>query len=161
MRFLQHEKRLVGWREWVALPQLKIAAIKVKVDTGATTSAIHADDVTFYRSQGRDMVRFKIFPLQRSSRGAIEVHAEVFDRRMVKSSNGKSELRPVIVTDLEIFGDRWPIEVTLTNRDMMGFRMLLGREALKGRLVVDPERSYRSKRKGRTSEAKKSTRRAQ
>lgn len=144
------EKKTIGWREWASLPQIKVAEIKVKVDTGATTSAMHAEDIKFYKSHGRDMVRFSVYPLQRDSKLKVEAVAEVFDHRVVKSSNGKSEVRPVIVTDVELMGKRWPIEVTLTNRDMMGFRMLLGREALRGRFIVDPEKSFLGKKRKKT-----------
>lgn len=136
-------KQVVGWREWVALPDLGIKAIKVKIDTGARSSALHAYDVDIYRrSDGRDMVRFKVHPLQRNTRKTVAAEHELVDQRWVRSSQGHETLRPVIVTTIEFDGRSWPIELTLVNRDSLGFRMLLGREALRGRLVIDPGKSY-------------------
>jgi len=131
-----------GWREWVALPDLGVGAIKVKLDTGARTSSLHAFRMKRFRRDGRAMVRFEIHPVQRSAAAAITVEAPVSDERAVRDSGGHEQVRPVIVTDVEIDGRRWPIELTLTRRDAMGFRMLLGRQALRGRAVVDPGRSF-------------------
>jgi hypothetical protein len=136
------EKRVVGWREWLALPDMGIRLIKAKVDTGARTSSLHAEETEYFRRHGKDHVRFIVHPKQRSKRGAVEVRATVTDMRRVRSSNGAVEIRPVIETTLDVGGTLWPIEVTLTRRDVMGFRMLLGRQALKGYAVVDPGRSY-------------------
>jgi len=133
---------IVGWREWVTLPQLGAAEIKAKIDTGARSSSLHAFGVETFRRRGVLWVRFQIHPRQRSLESTIPCEARVLDSRAVRSSSGHLSQRPVIVTEIELHGRRWPIELTLANRDEMGFRMLLGREALRGRLVVDPARSY-------------------
>lgn len=133
---------MIGWREWVGLPGLGIARIKAKVDTGARTSALHAFDVERFTRRGRPMVRFKVHPLQRDSHRTVQAEAELVDERQVRSSSGHTQLRPVILTEVELLGRRLPIELTLTGRDAMGFRMLLGRQALRGHFVVDPGRSY-------------------
>ncbi len=132
----------IGWREYVSLPDLKIPAIKVKVDTGARSSSLHAFEMELYRKDGLDYVRFKIHPVQRNDQLVVEVETPVFDVRCVRSSSGESSARPVIVTVVELLGVAWPIELTLANRDQMGFRMLLGREAIRGRMLVDPSNSY-------------------
>jgi len=147
------DRRVIGWREWLALPAFRVKAIKAKVDTGARTSSLHAFDLEEFRKGSRDMVRFGIHPEQRSSKRERSVEAEVHEWRKVRSSSGEAELRPVILTAIEIFGESWEIELTLTRRDAMGFRMLLGRQAVRGQCVVDPGRSYlngrRSKKTGR------------
>lgn len=127
----------LGWREWVALPDLQVRRIKAKLDTGARTSALHAFKLTRFVADGRDMVRFEVHPVQRSVASAVTVEAEVVEEREVRNSGGNAEMRPVIVTRLRLGGVEWPVEVTLTRRDEMGFRLLLGRQALKGRGVVD------------------------
>lgn len=132
----------IGWREWLALPELGIANIKAKIDTGARSSALHAYDVKVFQRDGKQLVRFKVHPFQHSRAGAVSAEAELMERREVKTSSGHVTLRPVIVTSVELQGQRWPIELTLASRDTMGFRMLLGRHALAGRFVVDPSRSF-------------------
>lgn len=132
----------IGWREWVSLPGLKVPYVKVKVDTGARTSALHAFDITTYRRRGERRVRFTVHPWQRNNVESIECSATVIDARVIRSSAGHEQERLVIETDLELFGSTWPIELTLTSRDTMGFRMLLGRQAVRRRCVVDPGRSY-------------------
>lgn len=139
---------ILGWREWASLPDLGVAAIKVKLDTGARTSSLHAFDLIQFQDDGRSMVRFEIHPVQRSAEDTVTVEAEVLDERWVRNSGGQRELRPVIETTLGIGQRSWPIELTLTRRDEMGFRMLLGRQALKKKALVDPGRSFRA---GRTS----------
>lgn len=126
----------------MALPELRIDRIKAKIDTGARTSALHAFALQHFEDGGREMVRFEAHPLQRDASVTIPVEVEVKDRRRVRSSTGTQTLRPVIETDLELTGKRWPIEVTLIRRDLMGFRLLLGRQALRGRVLVDPGRSF-------------------
>ena len=132
----------IGWREWVALPDLGVTRIKAKIDTGARSSALHAFDLEHFRRRGHDMVRFAVHTLQRSNKRVIVAEAEMLDERIVRSSNGVNALRPVILTRVELLGESWPIELTLASRDEMGFRMLLGRQAVRGRFLIDPGRSY-------------------
>jgi len=136
-----------GWREWVSLPELGIARIKAKVDTGARTSALHAFALRTLSVDGRERVEFKMHPLQKNTETVVTCTADVVDRRVVSDSGGHKEERFVIATLLEIGDHAWPIEVTLTSRDDMLFRMLLGRTALEHRAQVDPSRSYVTGRK--------------
>lgn len=138
-------KKILGWREWVALPILGVAAIKAKVDTGARTSALHAFRVEEFGESGVRMVRFVIHPYQRRTDIEVTCVAPVIDERSVSDSGGHREMRLVILTDVQVGDESWPIEMTLTNRDNMGFRMLLGRSALLGRFWVDTELSYVSR----------------
>lgn len=132
----------LGWREWVALPELGVERIKVKVDTGARTSALHAYRIRYFRRDGEDWVRFQIHPIQRDARTTIEAEAQLVTRRRVRSSSGHERLRPVIRTTIVLGDQGWPIELTLVRRDMMGFRMLLGRSAVRRRFLVDPGSSF-------------------
>ena len=136
------EHAILGWREWVALPELGLPAIKAKVDTGARTSALHAFLIEPYSQDGRDMLRFLIHPIQNNQDFSVECHCPVFDFREVTDSGGHREMRYVIQSGVVIGGNSWPIELTLTNRDTMRFRMLLGRRAMEDRFVVDPGASY-------------------
>lgn len=133
---------VIGWREWVRLPKLGISFVKVKVDTGARTSALHAFDIEYFRKRGKEYVRFKVHPIQRSRKTIVSCEAQVIEHRLVKSSSGHSSLRPVISTDAILGELSWKIELTLTNRDEMGFRMLLGRRALQEHLLVHPSKSF-------------------
>ncbi|MCO4754205.1 MAG: ATP-dependent zinc protease [Bacteriovoracaceae bacterium] len=132
----------MGWREYAQLPQLGVEAIKVKVDTGARTSSLHVSEIRYYRRGEKEFAHFVIHPRQKSSRPVIEAKAEVVEHRKVKSSNGIASVRPVILTKLKIGEHVKIIELTLVNRDMMGFRMLVGREAIRGEFLVDPGKSF-------------------
>lgn len=131
----------IGWREWLALPELKIPAIKAKIDTGARTSALHAFFVEPFSKDGHEMVRFGVHPFQKRVDIETVCECQVKDYRQVSDSGGHREMRYVIETLVTLGGRSWPIEMTLTNRDNMKFRMLLGRTAMQGITVV-PERSY-------------------
>lgn len=135
-------KTTLGWREWVTLPELGIAAIKAKVDTGARTSTLHAFRMETFEVDGRPRVRFAIHPLQKRSDIEIECEADIVDRRSVTDSGGHSELRYVIRTPVRIDERDIPVEITLTDRDTMKFRMLLGRTTLREGFTVDPAKSY-------------------
>ena len=132
----------IGWREWAALPDLNLPAIKAKIDTGARTSALHAFLIEPYTRDGVDMLRFLIHPMQLNQKFEVECHAPVYDFREVTDSGGHREMRYVIQSKVVIGDIAWPIEMTLTNRDPMRFRMLLGRRAMENRFVVDPGVSY-------------------
>ncbi len=138
------EQPVIGWREWVRLPALGDATVKAKVDTGARTSTLHAFDVTEEERDGRTIVSFSYNPVQRDEGHTVRAEAPLVDRRTVTASNGQSELRYVVATEVVIDEEPVEIELTLTRRDSMGFRMLLGRRALRGRYVVDPKRSFRA-----------------
>jgi hypothetical protein len=133
---------LLGWREWVSLPDLGIEHIKAKVDTGARTSALHAFSTEIYYEKGVKCVRFRIHPWQKCTEFEQSCSAEVVDERVVSDSGGHRERRLVIATSVCLGELCWPIEVTLTNRDNMQFRMLLGRTAIRGVFGVDPGASY-------------------
>jgi ribosomal protein S6--L-glutamate ligase len=135
-------KQVVGWREWVALPDLHVPEIKVKIDTGAKTSAVHAYDIAPFLKDGSPHVGFYLHPIQDQERPEIWCETPVLDERIITSSNGEQESRYIIETMLSVGDDSWPIELSLANRDEMGFRMLLGRQAMRGRLIVDPDRSF-------------------
>ncbi len=139
---MSEQKHVVGWREWVNLPELGVERIKAKIDTGARTSALHAFRLESYEVKGVLRVRFHIHPLQKKRHVVRICDAEVIDKRLVTDSGGHCEMRYVITTPLHIGPLSWPIEVTLTNRDTMKFRMLLGRTAMQAQLMVDPDQSY-------------------
>ena len=138
--FMKTAKPSLGWREWAKLPKLSTKKIKVKVDTGARTSALHAVNIKISGIK-RKTVHFDFHPDQDGGK-LIHCKAPLIDTRKVKSSNGISSLRPVIELEIVIGAHKWLIEVTLVNRDIMGFRMLLGRQALKERFLVDPGKSF-------------------
>lgn len=133
---------VIGWREWVRIPDLGIKIIKAKVDTGARSSSLHAFGLREFERDGERWVRFNVHPVQRKSNPEIIAEAKILEFRSVRSSSGKANRRPVIVTNVELLGTTWPVELTLANRDEMGFRMLLGREAFRRRFLVDAGKSY-------------------
>ena len=137
----------LGWREWASLPDLGLDRIKAKVDTGARTSALHAFEVRQFDVDGSSKVEFLVHPNQRDLDTVVTCVADVIDRRSVRDSGGRSEQRWVIRTPLTLGGKTWPIEMTLTERDNMLFRMLLGRTAISGIAVVNPQRSYLASKK--------------
>ncbi len=151
------DREVLGWREWLALPDIHVKSIKVKIDTGARTSALHAFDVEFFRKGGKKHVRFKIHPKQRDSERTVSAEALLIDERVVRSSSGRAELRPVVLVNAKWKDHVWPIELTLTRRDVMGFRMLVGRQAIRGRFLVDPGRSYLGGRPPRRKKKKTTT----
>lgn len=133
---------MVGWREWVDLPDLCDSQIKAKIDTGARTSALHAFGLRVFERDGSTLARFEIHPRQRSAEPSYTVEVPVRAFRTVRSSTGHRERRPVIATRARLGDHEFGIELTLTSRDAMGFRMLLGRAAVRRRFWVDPGRSY-------------------
>jgi hypothetical protein len=137
-----HLTSVVGWREWIGLPGVGVEWMKAKIDTGARTSSLHAFDPEEYVEGGVERVSFEVHPWQRSSGDAVRVDVPVHDRRTVRSSSGHSEERVVVVLDVRLLGRVVPAEVTLTRRDSLGFRMLVGREALQKGFVVDAGASY-------------------
>jgi len=138
------EKRtrpILGWREWIRLPDLGFS-VKAKVDTGARSSALHAFDVHTVEKGGQTLVLFRVHPIQRDSDTTVEVAAPLVGLRRVRNSGGHAEMRPVVKTPVELLGLTWPVEITLTRRDVMGFRMLLGRQAVRKRFLIDPGSSF-------------------
>jgi hypothetical protein len=143
------DRPCLGWREWVALEEWGVPYVKAKIDTGARTSSLHAFDLESFESDGTEWVRFEIHPWQRSTNDPVVATAPVLAWRSIKSSSGRSDDRPVVLTTVSLAGIPVEAEVTLTRRDEMGFRMLIGREALRSRFVVDPGVSYRGGRPSR------------
>ncbi|HEY4617434.1 MAG TPA: 30S ribosomal protein S6--L-glutamate ligase [Flavobacterium sp.] len=139
---MSQNKVILGSEEWCSFPELGIPTIKARVDSGAKTSALHAINIAPFLKNEANWVRFDINPIQNNLKTVIHCEAPLIDKRIVKSSSGFREQRYVIQTNLQIGDSQWPIEMTLTNRDSMGFRMLLGREAMSGRVLVDPEQQY-------------------
>lgn len=142
----EQKKLIIGWREWIALPALGLESIKAKIDTGARTSSLHASDLETFDEDGVVYARFHALSgksrLQDSP--AVMCVAPLLDQRKVRSSNGHSEERYVVETVLRMGGESWPIELTLTSREQMGFHMLIGRNALRNRCLVDPNLSFKT-----------------
>jgi hypothetical protein len=139
---LTNQPHTAGWREWVSLPDLGVPWIKAKLDTGARSSALHAFDLTEFERDGAAWVRFSVHPWQRSAEEAVDVELPIHDRRSVRSSSGHSDERLVVMMNLRLLDQLVPCEVTLSRRDEMGFRMLIGREVLRQGFLVDSGRSY-------------------
>ena len=156
-----HSNTLAGWREWVQLPEIGVPWIKAKLDTGARTSSLHAFKIKPFEKDGANWVRFRVRPWQRSISDEVTVECPVHDRRRVRSSSGHVEERPVVRMLVVLVGREVTIEVTLSNRDQMGFRMLIGREALRQGFDVTSSHSFlggraprpiRRRNRGRTEE---------
>lgn len=140
--FKKKSRIKLGWREWCELSDLGIPAVKTKVDTGAKTSALHAFAIEVFEAKGERFVRFKVHPIQKNTKITVSCAALLIDMRNVKSSAGHEQERYVIRTPVRIGRKSWEIEITLTRRDSMGYRMLLGREAMKRGIVIEPEKSF-------------------
>ena len=137
---------VIGWREWISLPELGLDKIKAKVDTGARTSALHAFALQPFKENNKNKIRFDIHPLQHDASKVVTCVADIIDQRWVTDSGGHREERYVICTPVKLAQHIWPIEITLTERDTMLFRMLLGRSAIRRRFVVNPARSFKKSR---------------
>ena len=143
MKTVKKIKKIIGWKEWFSLDCIALPAIKGKIDTGAKTSALHAFNIETFYIEDVEYVRFNIHPLQKNKRLVRSCISRVIDRRMVSDSSGKKEKRIVIKSDLKIGDKKIRIELTLTNRDNMSFRMLLGREAImQAKMIVDISKSF-------------------
>ena len=149
-------KRAAGWREWVSLPSIGVGSIKAKLDTGARTSALHAFNIETYWSDGELWARFFVHPYQKNDAREIACDARIEDIRIVSNPGGRRQRRLVIRTDVRLGDETWPIDLSLTDRDEMGFRLLIGRTAMHGNLIVDPDHSYLlGKRKRKKKKRKK------
>lgn len=131
---------LIGWQEWCSLPKLNIPLVKAKIDTGAKTSSIHAVDIETHKIRGKEFVEFTVHPIQRCLSISRRCRAAIVDRRQVMSSSGHKEKRYVIKTPIIVGEHRWDIELTLTDRESLQFRMLLGRAALRAQVIINPKR---------------------
>jgi ribosomal protein S6--L-glutamate ligase len=146
---------VIGWKEWASLDDIGIFAIKVKVDTGAKTSSLHAYDIKYFTKDGKKYINFNVHPIQRNKKILVPCTAELIACKKVKSSSGHKEKRPIIKVPIKIGDNIWDIEINLTNRDNMGYRMLLGRQAMvQKNIIIDPSMEYVHK-KMLTSQAKK------
>ncbi len=136
-------KHIIGWREWAGFPELGIKRVKAKIDTGARTSALHAEDIEIYTTKsGKRKARFTVSPLKSNKRYRVHCIADLVDQRYVRSSNGQRELRTTVCTTIKIDDLHYQIDLTLTNRDSMGFRLLVGRTGISKNFIVDPHRSF-------------------
>lgn len=151
---------VIGWREWIALPDLGVKRIKVKVDTGARSSALHVFGTKEFQRGGHTWVRFKVHPQQRKTDKTVNCEAKVLEYRDIRSSSGLAARRPVIETIVKLLDQFWVVELTLASRDQMGFRMLLGRQAMRYRFIVDPGGSYYGGKPKRVKKKQSSTTRS-
>lgn len=133
--------RILGWREWIELPALNLPPLEAKMDTGAESSALHAVQIEAFRRRGRGWLRFYL-NLNAGQSHYYRCEALQLGERLVRNSSGLASMRPVIRTELQLMGEQWPIEITLTDRESMQYRMLLGRSAIAGRFLIDPKRSF-------------------
>ena len=136
------EKIVIGWQEIVSLPQMGIAAIDAKIDTGAKTSSLHAENIKFVKKNGKEYVTFDVHPIQKHKEVIISCQAPLTEKRSVKSSSGCEERRPMIKTNMKIGEHVFEIDLNLTKRDYMKSRMLLGRDAMKGNVIIDTQYKY-------------------
>ncbi|MBI2977846.1 MAG: ATP-dependent zinc protease [Rhodospirillales bacterium] len=148
-------KRAAGWREWVSLPSIGVGSIKAKLDTGARTSALHAFNIETYWSNGELWARFFVHPYQENDAKEIACDARIEDIRIVSNPGGRRQRRLVIRTDIRLGDETWLIDLSLTDRDEMGFRLLIGRTAMHGNLIVDPDHSYLLGKRKRKKKKKK------
>ena len=132
---------IIGWKEWASLPHLNIPKIKVKIDTGAKTSALHAYDINVVKNNGKEYAKFIIHPIQKNNKIYNHCIAEIIGIKTVKSSNGLKEERFMIRSPIQIGSQIWDINITLTNRDIMHYRMLLGRNAMNS-IIINPMKKY-------------------
>jgi len=139
MKEHKSDLEFVGWRESVSLPAFKLLELKAKIDTGAKTSALHAEEIEFITQKGKKYVRF-LFESESGEKKYIK--SRFLEEREIKSSTGQKTIRPVVKTKIKMGNNEFEIEITLINRDLMGFKMLIGREALNGRFLINPARSY-------------------
>ncbi|BAZ44217.1 hypothetical protein NIES4102_12250 [Chondrocystis sp. NIES-4102] len=137
-----HITPILGWREIITLPKLGIEQIKVKIDTGARSSALHAFAIKELQKDGKSIIRFQVHPIQRNNHYTVTAEAELLEYRKIRNSGGTTQLRPVVKTWVKLGEYQWSIELTLTNRDVMGFRMLLGRQAVRNRFLIDAGKSF-------------------
>lgn len=137
-----NRRKTIGWREWVQMPELGVPEIKAKVDTGADNASLHAFNIEVFDNDGLPHVRFEVHPRQRRAKPSILCTAPLVSQRKVKNPGGRREMRPVIRTSLVVGGEEIDALVNLTTRDEMTFRLLLGRQTIRGKFVVDPGRSY-------------------
>jgi hypothetical protein len=133
---------LIGWRECISLPDYGISLIRAKIDTGAASSSIHATHIEYFQEGDREMVKFQVHPHQRNIHDTMTIIAPLIEHRAIKSSNGHKQTRPVISTQVKLGKHQWEIELNLTNRSLMGYRMLMGRQALRKRFLVDASKSF-------------------
>lgn len=136
------EKIIIGWQEIVSLPMINLPAIKVKVDTGAKTSSLHAENISYFTKNDKKYVSFDVHPVQKHKETIVRCQGELIEKRNVKSSSGYQEKRPMILTNLAIGSHIFEIALNLTKRDYMKSRMLLGRDAMKGKIIIDPENTF-------------------